>query len=164
MENFSLYQITSSIPALMENDEITEDIKEQIKQELNQLLENKSKNIIGYIRNTDLTIEAMKQEEKRIADIRKSLERKQESFKTYVKECMDNNNIQKVETEIGTISLAKSPISVEIIDEEQVPNEFKNIVTEVKIDKKKIADNFKATGEVPTGTKINTDNKSLRIK
>ena len=164
MNNLSLYQITSSFPALMENEEITEDIKEQIKQELNQLLENKSKNIIGYIRNTDLTIEAMKQEEKRIADIRKSLERKQENFKTYVKECMDQNNIIKVETEIGTISIAKSPISVEIINADEVPDEFKTIVEEVKIDKKKIADNFKATGEIPEGTTIHTDNKSLRIK
>lgn len=164
MNNLTLYQITSSFPALMENDEITEDIKEQIKQELFQLLENKSKNIIGYIRNTDLTIEAMKQEEKRISEIRKSLEKKQENFKTYVKECMDQNDIQKVETEIGTISLAKSPISVEITNEEEVPNEFKKVVTELKIDKKKIADNFKSTGEVPTGTIINTNNKSLRIK
>jgi len=164
MNNLILYQITSAFPVLMESEEITEDIKEQIKEELHQLLENKSKNIIGYIRNTDLTIEAMKQEEKRIAEIRKTLERKQENFKTYVKECMNQNDITKVETELGTISLAKSPISVEIINADEVPSEFKNVVTEVKIDKKKIADNFKTTGEVPEGIIIHTDNKSLRIK
>lgn len=164
MNNLSLYQITSAFPVLMESEEITEDIKEQIKEELHQLLENKSKNIIGYIRNTDLTIEAMKQEEKRIAEIRKTLERKQENFKTYVKECMIQNEITKVETELGTISLAKSPISVVIINADDVPSEFKNVVTEVKIDKKKIADNFKTTGEVPEGIMIHTDNKSLRIK
>ena len=100
MNNLSLYQITSAFPVLMESEEITEDIKEQIKEELHQLLENKSKNIIGYIRNTDLTIEAMKQEEKRIAEIRKTLERKQENFKTYVKECMNQNEITKVERRI----------------------------------------------------------------
>ena len=44
MENFNLYQITSSFPALMENDEISDEVKEQIKSELNQLLEIKSKN------------------------------------------------------------------------------------------------------------------------
>ena len=164
MENFNLYQITSSFPALIENDEITDETKKQIQEELNQLLENKSKSIIGYIRNTDLTIEAMKNEEKRIAEIRKSLEKKQENFKTYVKECMLQSNIDKVTTELGTISVAKSPISVEIIDEDLVPNEFKTIVTEIKIDKKKISDNFKSTGEIPTGIKINTDNKNLRIK
>lgn len=164
MENFNLYQITSSFPALMENDEITDEVKEQIQEELHQLLINKSKNIIGYIRNTDLTIEAMKNEEKRIADIRKSLEKKQDNFKTYVKECMLQSNIDKVKTELGTISVAKSPISVEILNAEEVPNEFKTVVTDIKIDKKKIADNFKATGEIPTGIKINTENKSLRIK
>lgn len=164
MDNLSLYQITSSFPALMENEEVTEEVKGQIKEELNQLLQKKSKSIIGYIRNTDLTIEAMKQEEKRIADMRKTLEKRQENFKTYVKECMEQNGFIKIETELGSLSIAKSPISVEVLNTDEVPEEFKTIVTEVKVDKKKIADNFKETGEIPYGVKIHVDNTNLRIK
>lgn len=164
MENLSLYQITNAFPALMENEEITEENKKQIIEELTVLLQQKSQNIIGYVRNNELTIEAMKVEEKRLSDMRKALENKNSKFKEYVKECMENSGLIKIDTALGSLSIAKSPISVEIENENEVPSEFKQEVITVKIDKKAIADNFKATGEVPNGVVIHTDNTNLRIK
>ena len=164
MENLSLYQITNAFPALMENEEITEENKKQIIEELTVLLQQKSQNIIGYVRNNELTIEAIKTEEKRLSDMRKALENKNSKFKEYVKECMQNNGITKIDTGLGSLSVAKSPISVEIENEDEVPSEFKQEVVTVKVDKKAIADNFKATGEVPNGVIIHTHNTNLRIK
>ena len=77
---------------------------------------------------------------------------------------MEQNRIKKIETGLGTVSIAKNPISVEIENEEEVPNEFKTIITTTKIDKTKIKDNFKETGEIPKGVKINTENTRLQIK
>ena len=128
------------------------------------LLQKKSQNIIGYIKNIELTINAMKEEEDRIASNRKILENKLTRSKQYVKECMENNGITKVETGLGTLSIAKSPASVEIINEDEVPSEFKQEVVTVKIDKTKIKNNFKETGEIPDGVNIITTNTSLRIK
>lgn len=164
MSNLSLYKITSGFPALMESEEITEEDKIKIKEELTQLLQKKSQNIIGYIKNIELTIEAMKEEEKRIADNRKVLENKMGRFKEYVKECMERNGITKIETSLGTLSIAKSPISIEIVKEEEIPKEFKQEVITVKIDKTKIKNNFKETGEIPNGVKVVTTNTNLRIK
>lgn len=164
MNNFSLYTITSAFPALMENEEINEEEKKQLQEELNTLLANKSMNIIAYCRNEELKIEAKKTEEKRLAESRKADERRLEKFKQYVKECMENNGIIKVETELGNLAIAKNPISVEIVNEDEVPREYKIEVTTVKIDKTKIKDNFKSTGEVPNGVNILTNNTSLRIK
>ena len=164
MNNLSLYEITNAFPVLMESEEITEEDKIKIEEELTILLQQKSQNIIGYIRNIDLTINAMKEEEKRIADGRKSLENKAEQFKNYVKECMERNDITKIETGLGTLSIAKSPMSVEITNEDEVPSEFKQEVVTVKIDKTKIKNNFKETGEIPTGVDIITTNTNLRIK
>ena len=164
MENLSLYQITNAFPALMESEEITEENKKQIEEELTILLQQKSQNVIGYVRNNELTIEAMKTEEKRISDMRKALENRNNKFKEYVKECMQNSGFTKIDTGLGSLSIAKSPISVEIENENEVPSEFKQEVVTVKIDKKAIADNFKATGEVPNGVKIHTNNTNLRIK
>lgn len=160
----SLYDITNNFKIIMENEEITEELKEQLKNELTILLQQKSNNVIGYTKNIELTINAMKEEEKRISDNRKSLENKLSKFKDYVKECMENNGISKVETGIGTLSIAKSPLSVEIINEDEIPAEFKQEVITTKIDKKLIADNFKATGELINGVVIHTDNTNLRIK
>lgn len=164
MNSFSLYEITSGFPALMENEEITEEDKKKLEDELTILLQQKSQNIIGYTKNIELTINAMKEEEKRIADNRKALENKVTRFKNYVKECMERNGITKIETELGTLSIAKSPTSVEIINEDEVPKEFKQEVITVKIDKTKIKNNFKETGEIPAGVNIVTTNTNLRIK
>ena len=164
MNNLSLYEITSGFPALMENEEITEEDKKKIEDELITLLQRKSQNIIGYTKNIELTINAMKEEEKRISDNRKVLENKISKFKEYVKECMENNGFTKIETELGTLSIAKSPTSVEIVNEDEVPNEFKQEVVTIKIDKTKIKNNFKETGEIPTGVNIITTNTNLRIK
>lgn len=164
MNNLSLYEITSGFPALMENEEITQEEKEKIQEELTVLLQQKSQNIIGYTKNIELTISAMKEEEKRISDNRKSLENKLINFKKYVKECMERNNITKIETALGTLSISKSPTSVEIVNEDEIPSKFKQEVVTVKIDKAKIKNYFKETGEIPEGTNIITSNTSLRIK
>lgn len=164
MNNLNLYEITNAFPVLMENEEISEENKKQIEEELTLLLQQKSQNIIGYIRNMELTAEAMKNEEKRISERRKQIENHIVRFKEYVKDCMKNNGILKIETGLGTLSTAKSPISIEIINESAIPDEYKTEVVTTKVDKKKIADNFKATGELIEGVIIHTDNTNLRIK
>lgn len=164
MNNLSLYEITNAFPALMENEEMTDEDKVKVEEELTLLLKEKSQNIIGYTKNIELTIEAMKNEEKRISDIRKTLENRLSKFKDYVKECMENAGIPKLDTGLGTLSIAKSPISVEIVNEDEIPAEYKQIVQTIKVDKKAIADNFKSTGELIAGAIIHTDNTNLRIK
>lgn len=164
MNNLSLYEITNSFPIIMEQENLTDELKEEMIKELTLLLQQKSQNIIGYIRNNELTVEAMKNEEKRISEQRKALENKITRFKGYVKDCMEKNNITKIETNLGNLSIAKNPISVEIINEDEIPEEFKTEVVTTKIDKKAITDNFKETGEIPNGVKINTDNTYLKIK
>lgn len=164
MSNLSLYNITNAFPMIMEQDEIEEDLKQELEREPTTLLEEKSQNIIGYTRNIELTIEAMKSEEKRISEQRKALENKLTKFKGYVKECMEKGGIAKVQTEIGSLTIAKNPLSVEIINEAEIPNEFKLEVITEKIDKTAIKEHFKATGEIPAGVNINTQNTSLRIK
>lgn len=164
MNNLSLYDITNAFPVLMEAEEITEEDKAKIKEELTLLLQQKSQNIIGYTKNIELTIAAMKSEENRISEQRKALENRTAKFKQYVKECMENSGITKIETGLGILTIAKNPISVEVVNEDDIPNDYKLEVVTTKIDKKAIADNFKATGEIPAGVNILTTNTSLRIK
>ena len=163
MENLSLYQITSSFPKLIE-EEMSEEDKKEVKKELTELLQQKSQNLIGYIRNIELTIEAMKNEEKRISEQRKILESRLTKFKVYVKECMEQNGFTKIETQLGALSIAKNPISVEIYDEAQIPDEYKTKVIEIKVDKTAIKKALKETGEIIPGTRIIDNKTSLRIK
>ncbi len=164
MSEFSLYQITNAFPQLMANEEISDEDKIKIKEELTLLLQQKSQNTIGYVKNIELTIEAMKTEEKRISEQRKALENRMVKYKEYVKECMEQNGFTKIETPLGTISIARNPISVEIVNEDAIPSEYIQEIVTKKPNKKAIADNFRETGEIPDGVNIITNNYSLRIK
>lgn len=163
MESLSLYQITSSFPKLIE-EEMSEEDKKEVEKELTELLQQKSQNLIGYARNMELTIEAMKNEEKRISEKRRIAENKYTKFKEYTKECMEQGGFTKIETPIGTLSIAKNPISVEIYDEAQIPDEYKTKVIEIKVDKTAIKKALKETGEIIPGTRIIDNKTSLRIK
>lgn len=148
----------------MAQEEMSEEDKNKVEEELTTLLQKKSNSVIAYSKNIELAIKAMKEEETRISTNRKTLENRLEQFKKYVKECMEGNGINKIETDLGTLSIAKSPISVEIVNEENVPDEYKEVIFTTKVDKKKIADAFKSTGELIEGVEIHTDNTNLRIK
>ena len=83
MNSLSLYNITSAFPLIMEQEEMAPELKEELERELTILLQEKSQNIIGYVRNMELTVDAMKTEEKRISEQRKGIENKIEKFKNY---------------------------------------------------------------------------------
>lgn len=81
MSDLTLYNITNKFVDLMnkaENEELTEEEYNKLGEELAIELQNKSSSIIGYVRNSELLIEAMKAEEKRISDLRKVAENKKD--------------------------------------------------------------------------------------
>lgn len=164
MENLKLYEITNGFMALNDNDELSDDEKQELGLQLCDALQNKSSNIIAYYQQEQTLLSGIDAEIKRLQEYKKATQNKIDRYKFYVKSNMELLGIDKIETELGKISIAKSPLSVEIVDAEQIPNEYKTIVTEVKVDKTKIKDNFKSTGEVIPGVKIITDNTNLRIK
>lgn len=167
MSGLSLFQITNEFQELMnkaEDGEITEELYNEIGTQLAVELKNKSTNIVGYIQNENVLIEAMNVQIERLQKLKKSKQNNIDNFKKYVKEQMEKLNLPKVETELGTLSIAKSPISVEIIEEDKITNEYKKIVQEVKVDKTKIKEHFKETGEIVEGVKINTNNTYLKVK
>lgn len=167
MNNLSLYKITNKFVEIMdkaENGELTEEEYNELGNELALELQNKSANIIGYVKNSEYLLESIKAEEKRLADMRKLGEAKLDKFKQYVKENMERLGLEKIPTELGSLAIAKNPISVEIENEDEIPSEFKQEIVTTKIDKTAIKNHFKETGEVIAGVKIVDDKTSLRIK
>lgn len=163
----SLYAITNNFVNLMNKvaeGEITEEEYNRLGQELAIELQNKSVNIVAYIRNEESFMEAVKSEEKRLKEMREKAENKIEKFKQYVKDNMEKLNLQEVPTELGSLKIAKNPMSVEIENEDEVPNEFKQEITTIKVDKTAIKNHFKETGEIIPGIKIIDNKTSLRVK
>lgn len=167
MSNISLYNITNRFAELMDkaNDgELTEEEYNELGNELALELQNKSANIIGYIKNSESLLDAMKTEEKRLSDIRKQGKAKLEKFYQYVKENMEKLGLVEIPTELGSLKINKNPMSVEIENEDEIPSEFKQEIVTTKIDKTAIKNHFKETGEIVAGTRIIDNKTSLRIK
>lgn len=163
----SLYNITNNFVDLMDKVQegtITEEEYNELGEELALELQKKSGNIAGYIQDRNALVDAIDAQIKRLQEYKKAEQNKIDKFKQYVKENMERLNIDKIETELGTLSIAKSPISVEVTNEDEIPSEFKTEVVTIKIDKKKITDNFKMTGEIPNGVIIHSNNTNLRVK
>ena len=145
-----------------ETGEISED-KNQLaiwNQELTQDLKNKSANIIAVVRNQELTIEALDTEIERLKGLKKLRENQLNKFKDYIKNVMLINQIEKIDTVLGTIKFTKST-STEIYDESLIDKKFIEIVTTEKISKEKIKSALKA-GEEVQGARLIV-NKNLKV-
>lgn len=167
MSNLSLYNITNKFVEIMDKaqeGELTEEEYNELGNELALELQNKSSNIIGYIKNSESLLEAMRTEEKRLADIRKQGEKKLDKFYQYVKENMERLGLQEIPTELGKLKITKNPMSIEIENEDKIPAEFKKEVTTTQVDKTAIKNHFKDTGEIIPGVRIVDNKTSLRIK
>ena len=167
MSDLTLYNITNKFAELMdmaENGELTEEQYNALGEQLTLELQQKGSGIIGYTQNEEAFIEAVDFQIKRLQDLKKARQNKLEKFKQYVKENMDRLGIAKMDTELGTLSIAKNPMSVEIENEEEIPKEFKQQVITTKIDKTAIKNHFKTTGEIIPGVKIIDDKTRLNIK
>lgn len=167
MSDLTLYNITNKFAELMdraENGELTEEEYNELGQELALELQQKGSGIIGYTQNEEALIEAVDMQIKRLQDFKKAKQNKLEKFKNYVKDNMDRLGITKMETELGTLSIAKNPMSVEIENEEEIPKEYIQEIVTTKVDKTAIKNHFKETGEIIPGVKIIDDKTSLRIK
>ena len=135
----SLYEIKSEYVQALEqltdlDDEAVVDTLDALKGEL----EVKATSVAAYTLSLDATVKAMKEAEKRMADRRKSLENKMARIKEYIKDSMEDARIFKIETPEMKLSISKNPAKVEVIDEELVPDEYKNEKVTVVLDKKKL--------------------------
>lgn len=163
----ALYNITNKIIDLMdktENEELTKEEQSLLSQEVEKELINKSSSIIAYVQNNEALSKAIDDEIDRLTEMKKKLKNKTDKFKEQVLNNMDRLGIEKVTTNIGKLAVRKNPISVEILNENIIPEEFKKEVVKTNIDKTAIKNHFKETGEVIPGTVINTDKYSLRIE
>lgn len=165
-KKLSIYDIANKFIELFEKAQEGELTEQEVQEQGNELalvLKNKGTSIIAYARNTESLIEAMKIEEKRIADNRKNLENRLEKFKDYVKDNMQRLDIIKLESELGTLLVSKNPASVEILDESLIPSEYKKEKITVAVDKVAIKNALKE-GKNIQGVKLVDDKTSLKIK
>jgi hypothetical protein len=92
----------------------------------------------------------------------KSLENRIAQVKAYLQSEMIRTGQDSIRAGIFKIRLQNSPRSLIVRDVEAIPSEWKQVITETKIDKLGILKHLKATGEIVEGVDV-TQNRHVRI-
>ncbi len=81
----------------------------------------------------------------------------------YVKACMEQADVQKIESPTITLRIQKNPSSVEILAEDQLPAKFIRIKQITELDKTGMLAALK-NGEEVSGARLVTERTHLRIR
>jgi predicted nuclease with TOPRIM domain len=157
-----LYELTAAYSNVMEMaeemDAITlQDTLESITEEI----EDKAENIAKLIKNLNADVDALKAEEKRLADRRRGLEGKVSNLKEYLQNQLEVAGLDKVKRPTLTVSIQNNPPSLEVADENLIPSDYR-IPQPDKIDKKSLLTLLKDGMEIE-GVSIK-QGRGLRIR
>ena len=105
----------------------------------------------------------IKDEITRLQDRMKATQNLEARLKEYVKRCMEQADIKKIEFDTCVVRIQNNPASVEILDEKEIPARFTTIVPETtKTDRAAVLKALKA-GEDVAGARLINDKSNLRI-
>lgn len=158
-----LYELTeqySNLMELLDNPEVPQEMLEESLNKINDELDVKLENIAKLIKSIEVDVKGFKEEEKRLSDRRKSSENRITNLKEYVEGAMRATGIKKVNGKVFTLGIQKNAPSVDITDENSIPEEY--FILEKKLVKKKVLEAHKEGRKVPGTTIKRTE--SLRIR
>ena len=122
---------------------------EALTKEVEQDFSSKTGRVIQYFMSVDSQIEALDKEIKRLQARKKSIEKRNNSFKNFLKFTLERLGVKKIETTLGVLSIKNNPASVDILDENKIPQEYKTTKYIEEISKTQISKDLKAGVEVP---------------
>jgi transcriptional regulator of heat shock response len=138
-----------------------EEIFQDTLSSLEDAIEDKAENMAKLIRCLDADAKAIKDEEQRLAERRRTIENRISSVKEYLQNQMEVAGLDKVKRPTVTVSIQNNPPSVNIVDESLIPSTYM-IAQAPKIDKKGILTALK-NGEEIYGAEM-VQGRSVRIK
>ena len=157
-----LYELNQQYKQLQEMaDDLDPMTLKDTLESIQESIEDKAENTAKLIRSWEAEAKAIKEEEKRLADRRRAIENRVSNTKAYLFEQMEIAGLEKVKRPTLTISIAKNPPSLEVIDPEKIPSLFM-IDQDPVIDKKALLTALKNGAEID-GCAIK-QGKGLRIK
>jgi polyhydroxyalkanoate synthesis regulator phasin len=167
----NLYEITKELQSLIdllehheleseECDEYSDDLMESISF-VNDNFENKVSNYAKIITHLGNKSDAVNNEIKRLSAIKSRINRNVDNLKSTLKNSMESVGIDKVDFDTFKVVLRNNPYSVNILSENDIPDEYKKQEIVVKIDKTKIKNDAKSGKDIPGSELVR--NKSVRI-
>lgn len=165
MTALTLYQISQEHRALadaLQNMDLDDQTISDTLEAESGLVE-KSQSVAFVIRNMETFAAAVKAEADAMSERAKCVQKRADSVKAYLHNCMNLAGVQKIEHPQFTISIRKNPESVQIFEEGLLPPDYlREIPAKYEPDKTLIKQAIKDGHDVP-GAKL-VRGESLQIK
>lgn len=125
--NITLYKLADDY--LVAQDKLSDlDLPEDVIRDTLESMEGdlqvKATNTGLFIRNLEVTSEAIAAEEKRLSERRKAIDNRVNNIKRYLFENMQRTGITKIESPSLTLSLQNNPASVSVENVSDIPAEY----------------------------------------
>ena len=157
----NLYELTESYLKLQQKIEDGGEDLEDTLESITDAIEEKADGYGKVIKNIEAQIEAIKNEEKRLSDRRKSLESNVRRLKDSLYESMKLTKTKRIKSELFTFNIQNNPPSLNIENEDAIPFEYYQPQAP-KLDKKELLNAIKNGLEVE-GVSIK-QGEGLRIR
>lgn len=125
-------------------------------------LDSKVDAICRILFGIDGDIEKLKMEESRLKKRRQALENRRERLREWMRATMSVLDIEKIKTNLFTVSLAKAKARLVVVNEALVPDEYKRTIVEIR--KADMNTAFRTMGIIPEGTEVVVGEPELRIR
>jgi|SRR5262252_1817579 len=154
----TLYQLSDDylrvLQALELEDEGSEPLLEAELERIGGQITQKAEAIAGLVVQLDGMADLRRAEAKRLRERAEADERHAVRLRTYLMSHMALIGSERIDTARFTVAIRANPPSVEVLDQDQVPEEFRRVVTTVSVDKRAVLEHYKASGEIVDGVEI----------
>lgn len=163
----TLYRISSDLLAVLDGGMVVDEETGEITADLSDLcdlqmrLEDKLDGCATWLRHMEGQVDAIKAEEKRLAERRKSVEKALQSYRRYMVSAVKELPSERLKTAYNTVSVRHTK-AVQVLDEGAAPEELMRVKVEKSPDKKAIREKLMAGGEVPGCALV--VNESLNVR
>ena len=149
-----LYKIVGALQTLREQIMDGEEVDLDYLEDLEIAAKDKIEGCIIFIKELKAKRKALKEAQTEFRNREKSLERNQMQIQAYLIDMMKLLKMKRFDSDLHSVRIAKSPVSVEILDEDLIPEDF--IIEEIvrKPSKSDLIQHYKDTGEEVEGIKI----------
>src|SRR5579864_8962955 len=163
----NLYKIANQYQEILSHtfDEETGEILPQMLDKMTEIsssLEEKALAVASYIKNVNAECEAIEKAQEEMMKRGLMMQKKVNYLRDYLKSNMERCGINEIKSPYFVIKLKKCPISTEIFDENNIPNDYKKVKEVVTIDRTKLKEEMLA-GVVVPGAQLKQNNR-LEIK
>lgn len=158
----NLFELTSNFKYILDHaDELDEQTLNDTLESIQEPLEDKVDNIAKLLKSLDSDVKTFKEEEKRLKERRQTIENNIKRIKKRTEYDLKTVGLSKIQGKTFTVSIQKNKVSVNIPDENKVPEQYL-VPQPGKPNKKEILEDLQNGDEFDWAELIQTE--SLRIR